>query len=272
LRNLTAANAFERGADGAGQFGPFLESERRNFAAGSAAFAGAQVGGVNSRSFQHGLFVGVRMPEITGSGLFLSPLGVLNAISLSPPTAPVSPGAMVYLFGSGFAESLTQAESGAWPEELGGVRVTVNGVNAPLGAVSGAQINLLVPAGVTGPTATVVVHKGEAQSNAVAVPLELASPAVVTDDGSGTGLAAMEPVAPGGEATFLVSGLGASTPLKVYLGGRRAEVLEVSDGPGPGLRQVRVKAGPSLPPGDSVPLSVAAGNGFTCLADAPVKR
>ena len=72
------------------------------------------------------------------------------------------------------------------------------------------------------------------------------------------------------EALFFVNGIPEGTPLKVFFGGRRAEVLAVSDGPAPGLRQVRVKLGPLLPEGETVPLGVAAGNGFTCLVDAPV--
>ena len=273
LRNLTAVQSVEVSPQGIGQIGPFPESGRKNLAVGARSFLSAEVGAPDAISFRHGISFGILVPAFPpASGVFVLPLGVLNSISLAPPTAPVAPGAMVSLFGSGLASATIQADSTAWPEELGGVKVTVNGVPATLGAVSTSQINLLIPAGVTGPTATFIVENGSARSAPVTAPLEQASPAIVTRDGSGFGLAAMEPIAAGREVTFLIAGISATTPVKVYFAGRPAEVLSISGGPSPGLRQVRVRVGPSTLSGPSVALSVAAGNMFTCQVDAPVAQ
>jgi hypothetical protein len=83
-------------------------------------------------------------------------------------------------------------------------------------------------------------------------------------------LAAMEPIAPGREASFLLSGVSATMPVKVYIAGRRADVVSITSGPAPGFIQVRIRAGPAVLTGPRVALSVAAGNSFTCLVEAPV--
>jgi hypothetical protein len=273
LRNLTAVQSFEMNPQGIGQMGPFPESGRRNFSVGAGRFLSAEVGPPGAVSFRHGISFGILAPTFPGgSGPFVSPLGILSSISLAPPTAPVAPGAMVSLAGAGLAPATVHAGSPVWPEELGGVKVTVNGVPAALGAVSASQINLLIPSGIVGTTATFVVETGGVKSASVTAPLEPASPAIVTRDGSGAGLAAMEPIAPEHEAVFFVSGISNTTPVKVYIAGRRAEVLAISDGPLPGLRQVRIRVGPSALIGQSAPLSVAAGNVFSCLVDAEVRQ
>ena len=115
------------------------------------------------------------------------PLGVVNAASFAPPTYPVSGGTLISAFGSGLATAAEQAQAIPLPTNLGGVSVTVNGVAAPLLFVSGEQINLQVPFGASGSSATIVVNNNGTASNEVAVPLAASSPGIFSVDGTGFG-------------------------------------------------------------------------------------
>jgi hypothetical protein len=241
-----------------------------NFVTGDGGFIGAQVGAVDSITHLQGLLLGVRMPEISGKGLFLLPHGVLHAASQFPPTTPVSPGSLVVLRGAGFTDQSATAD-GTWPVELAGVKVTVNGVAAAIGAVAPEHITARIPDDLTGGTATFRVEKADAKSNEVAVELAAASPAVVSEDGTGTGAVRMEAIAPTEQFSFLATGVREGQQIAAYVGGRPAQVLSVSSGPEAGIVRIAVKAPPSLPPGAFIPLAIAAADGFTCLADAPVK-
>jgi uncharacterized protein (TIGR03437 family) len=57
------------------------------------------------------------------------------------------PGTFASLFGEGFADQLLVATSndGSLPKELGGVRVYVNGIQAPISSVAPNQVNFQVP-------------------------------------------------------------------------------------------------------------------------------
>ena len=70
-------------------------------------------------------------------------------------------GTLASVFGSGFSEQVFEAESAdpALPEELGGVRVYVSGLQAPLYSVTPEQINFLVPFETEGTTISVFVWR-----------------------------------------------------------------------------------------------------------------
>ena len=269
-RNTTALNRYETRGDGFGQMGPAIEGDLVNFAVGDRGFIGAQVGLVDSVTHLHGVLLGFRMPAVSGTGLFLSPHGVLNATAQLPPATPVSAGAVVLLQGTGFSEQSATAEE-PWPAELAGIRVTVNGVDAAVGAITPERITARIPDSVTGDVALFRVHKVGSQSNEVAVELAGASPAVVSQDGSGTGIARMDAIAPNEQISILAAGIREGGPIRAWVAGRSVQVLSVSAGPETGLVRITVRTPPSLPSGASVPLAIAAGDAFTCLADAPVK-
>ena len=90
-------------SDSTGNLAAFLDPLISNVAIGASAdgqpggFVGAQVLAQNDISSLHGIFFGIRMPDITGDGVFLSPLGVVNAASFAPPTYPVSGGTLISL-------------------------------------------------------------------------------------------------------------------------------------------------------------------------------
>src|SRR5215469_11008642 len=86
--------------------------------------------------------------------------GILNAASFDK-TQPVSPGALISIFGSNLAATTATADSIPLSTVLGNVSVSINGVNAPLNGVfhsaSGDQINAQLPWNTQSGSAQVVV-------------------------------------------------------------------------------------------------------------------
>jgi uncharacterized protein (TIGR03437 family) len=250
--------------------GPEAMENQINFAVGRQAFVAAQVGNAETITHLHGILVGFRMPEPTGTGLFLSPHGVTNTTARLPPTAPLSPAQEVQLNGAGFAE-VNGTAGDTWPTQLNGIRVTVNGTAAALGEVGSSSIRMRIPEETTGPTAEFIVHKGSSQSNSVIVDLTTATPTIVSRDGSGGGPALMEAAGVNEEVTFLATGIGKGVPVLAFLAGRPVRVLSVAEEPKPGLFRVTIRTPSSLPLTPSAALALASHDAFTCLVDAPLK-
>ena len=70
-----------------------------------------------------GLFslqVGLHAPSFSGSGVYLNPIGVVNAASYQPITASLAPGELITLFGTGLSSATMSMEGGqAFPAEFG---------------------------------------------------------------------------------------------------------------------------------------------------------
>jgi uncharacterized protein (TIGR03437 family) len=95
----------------------------------------------------------------------------------------VAPGSLVSIFGTGLATSLLQGDTVPLSTNIGGTRVTMNGIAAPLYFVSGGQVNAQVPwdvlqAGATSGTASVLVTLNGVASPALAVNIAQFSPNV----------------------------------------------------------------------------------------------
>jgi len=184
-------------------------------------FATSGVDTQSSNSYE--LYFGARMPPQSGTGVFLDPQRVLNAANFAL-GYPLSPGSYVALQGTGFGtQNLVAPAAGSYPSTLGGVQVTVNGLPAPLYVVQPTFISAVVPYGVTGSTATVVVKVNTTSSNSVDVPLAATGPGVYawTANGlgdaivgqlNGTKVDASNPAVPGTYVTVYLTGLGAVTP------------------------------------------------------------
>ena len=295
-------------SDSTGHLNPFRDARVTNMAIGAPsggvpqAFVGGLVDARDLISSQHGLFFGVRMPEISGEGVFLSPLGIVNAASFAPPTYPVSGGALISAFGSGLAPSVERALAIPLPTTLGGVSVTVNGVAAPLLFVSGGQINLQVPFGASGSSAAIVVNNNGTASNEVSVPLAASSPGIFSVDGSGFGpgiivhadfslVSEAAPAAPGETVIILLTGLGALNPpipdgaagpvdplsrttdpdLLVLFGGEAGTVSFSGAAPDfVGLYQINVTIPNPVVTGAAVPVAIFTGNAFSCFTDIAI--
>jgi uncharacterized protein (TIGR03437 family) len=236
-----------------------------------------------------------------GPGPFLNPLGILNAASYAPPGFPVSPGGFVAMFGTGLAQAPAQASNPPLLSLLGGVHVTVNGIDAPLSAVSPTQINAVVPYEVTGSTATFVVINDTAASpvsNPVTVPLAPTAPGVFSLSANGLGEGAIEhadgsvvsqasPALPGEIVEVYLTGLGAvnpavpdgmaaptqphslvTAPVTAFVGGLPVSNIQFQ-GLSPGLSslyQLNLQIPLTLGPG-AQPLEVQTADGYTDIVD-----
>ena len=113
---------------------------------------------------------------------------VLNAASYTI-GQPVTPGALIAIFGTELSSGLLQASSVPLSTSLGDVSVTFNDVPAALLFASSGQINAqlpwnVLPAGVTSGNANMVVRRGSASSALVPVPVAAFSPGIFAVAGS----------------------------------------------------------------------------------------
>ena len=116
------------------------------------------------------------------------PVTVVSAASYQPAVAPES---LAAAFGTSLASetiAATPDSSGRYPTELGGTVLEVNGLAAALIFVSPGQVNFVVPSGVAGGTADIVVRASRPglTSRGSAEVVDVA-PALFSRDNSGSG-------------------------------------------------------------------------------------
>ncbi len=143
----------------------------------------------------------------------------------------VAPEGWATIFGSNLAGGTATATldaNGQLPTQLASTSVEFNGVAAALYYVSPAQINLVVPAGLSEGTATVVVRTavlGSTKTTTATVAVAIDAPGVFTSDSSGKGAGAILNAVTGAAAPFLVqtaeNGPDTRTRLAVYGTGLR---------------------------------------------------
>ncbi|MEX2304364.1 MAG: IPT/TIG domain-containing protein [Bryobacterales bacterium] len=259
--------------------------------------------GVALASEVHGLAFGVRVPDITGSGVFLSPLGIVNGASFAPATHPISGGSLLSLFGEQLAPSPQSFQTVPLPTNLAGVTVTINGVLAPLFFVAPTQINLQAPFAVSGETATIVVSNNGNVSNEVEVPVANSSPGIFSRAENGIGFGTIthadgsnvtpeDPALPGETVVIYLTGLGeVNPPIADGAQGPSAEPFSrVTDpevlvqfdreagrvvyaGASPccvGLYQINVTIPSTVVVGDAVPVAIVTTNAVSDLVDISI--
>jgi uncharacterized protein (TIGR03437 family) len=168
-------------------------------------------------SVSGGLQSSANAPVITAGG-------VLNAASYAS-SAPLSPGAMISIFGSNLANGTSSASTFPLPLQLSGTLVTIGGVAAPLLFAGTGQINAIVPYGLPVNTSTqVIVQQGDAYTAPQGIVLAAAAPAIFTQSATGSGQGvivdytsghyaeASSPAQDGDEIVIYAGGLGATTP------------------------------------------------------------
>ncbi|MBV8819075.1 MAG: hypothetical protein JO022_12010 [Acidobacteriaceae bacterium] len=161
----------------------------------------------------------------TGS-VVINPLGIVNAANYVPPTNPVAPGEMVYLYGSGLASSSATASSTPLPTSLGNVSVTVNGTAAPIYQISPTKLVVIVPWELD-PTsvgyAQFQVTNSSGTSNTVTMFVDSSAPGVFTVGQNGIGdgavlhangsvVSSSNPAKVGETISVYTTGLGAVSP------------------------------------------------------------
>lgn len=166
--------------------------------------------------------------------------GIVDGASFS---APPAPGGIFSIFGSNLAPGLVQAESVPLPTQLGGVRVEINGTAVPLYFVSPGQINGQIPYETSSGPATLTVA-----GVSVGFTIAPAAPGVFVALRQGdvavayvTGLGAVSPAVPTGDAASTEVLSYAVSPVTATIGGVPAQVLFAGLAPGfIGLGQVNV--------------------------------
>jgi uncharacterized protein (TIGR03437 family) len=121
--------------------------------------------------------------------------GVVNGASFA---APLAPGMIASLFGTGLASSTAVASGTPLLTTLGGASLQVEGVAAPLFFVSPAQINFQVPWEVQGRTSAALTLAAGGTSVTATVPIISTAPAVFSTNSTGRGQGAIL-LTPGGE-------------------------------------------------------------------------
>jgi uncharacterized protein (TIGR03437 family) len=179
---------------------------------------------VVGQSSEYHLTLGLQAPPHSGTGVFLNPIGIVNAASLAPITNPVAPNELVTLYGTGLASKAAQAKTLPLPTAgLGGVQVLVNDRPAPVFYVSPTQISVLVPSETAEAYATFQVIDQGVASNSVTLYTSATAPGVFTLNQAGFGagailnadyslVSAQSPARIGETVLVFLTGLGATNP------------------------------------------------------------
>ncbi len=181
----------------------------------------------------YSLQIGLHAATFSGSGVYLNPIGVVNAASYQPITASIAPGELLTLFGTGLASSTLTTQGGnAFPLSLGGVSVTIDGIKCPIYYVSSTQLSVVVPyevaSNMTG-LANIQVTNNNTASNVVQMYLTDAAPGAFSQTANGIGLAAALHAATGAEIT-LSNPMQPGEYISLYLTGLGPVSPTVTDG------------------------------------------
>lgn len=226
--------------------------------------------------------------RISYKGAAVNSSGVVNAASAAAPAA--APGSILSIFGNDLYSAFFTADSTPLPTGIVGLSVTIGGQAAPLFYASPTQINVQVPAGVTGRVDIVLATA----HGVVSLPIDVspAAPGLFVQGSDGTGLIynysrsqMVTGTTPAGASDFLqilATGLGALTePIpdgapapsghdvstvaspRVTIGGIAADVVFSGAVPGTvGVYQIVVRVPEGATGGASLPL-VATMSGQT---------
>ncbi len=216
----------------------------------------------------------------------------------------VSPGEIITVFGLGLGPAALALFDPtvpapqiplALPAATPNTTVSVNGTAAPILYTSANQVSAIVPYGITGATADVIVSYAGVASQPVTLSLVATNPAVFTVDASGRGQAAVlninaatsdytmnssaNAAVRGQNVVLYVTGIGTTSsasantliPLSppvmptaaptVTIGGQAASVLNAASpiGSVPGLLQLNLTVPANAPTGAAVPIIVSIG-------------
>lgn len=186
---------------------------------------------------------------LTGSGatvaLWSAGSGAISIMTLSPASSIVSlgcignaasfepmalaPNEIVSVFGSGLGPaagvSAQPGANGLYPDQLGGVQITFDGIAAPLIYANSGQVNLVTPGALNGKSSTnVCAVINNTPSNCATFPVQPGAPGIfLASDSStipyaaavnqdGTINSQSNPAAAGSVISMYVTGLGVTSP------------------------------------------------------------
>jgi len=262
---LATVNRYGINTDGSGLIGATLKPNMVNFAlsSNSMAFVGAQVSAPVDLTLEHGIFVGIRMPEA-------SPV-VASTVAQGFADVPVAPG------------GLFSVPAGGLASDPAGVLVKINGTPAAVVAVTPEKVDIIAPSTLPPGAASIQMEsKGKALPP---IPAEVvpAAPIILTTNPMGIGTAAAsrpdaspiapeQPATPGESIVLSVTGLGAKTDgLRVFFAGKPGQVESVTKAPkSEGVHLVKVKLPEDLVSLAPVPIAIRMGDSLSDLAELPV--
>ncbi|MCU1328246.1 MAG: hypothetical protein JWN34_3616 [Bryobacterales bacterium] len=133
----------------------------------------------------------------------------------------LAPGTLITLRGSALSGIPVTAPTGTLPTTLGGTRVLIGGVQAPVAAVSPTSLTLQTPLQLEATKQyQVIVNANGALSTPESVQLSIVSPGVKASEGGiatafvkGLEVTQSAPAAPGDKVTILAAGLGTTDPV-----------------------------------------------------------
>jgi uncharacterized protein (TIGR03437 family) len=300
--DVTALTPYSLNTDGSGM----AIDNRIAVSANSQFFLGSGLGPVDSQRQRYELFFGIRMPGLSGTGIFLNPQAVDNVFSYAPPGNPIAPGEFITIFGTGLP--LRSSVVPPFPTNLNGVQLLINNKAVPLYLITEFQVFAVVPFSITGSTATIVLDNNGTRSNTITVPVAATSPGIATvlqsgiglgaiQHGDGTPVSASKPALRGETIVIYATGLGQVTPpvadgapapgsplaktssvLAVYVECADFLTCGTSDisyqGLTPtyaGLYQINVAIPINALAGSAIPLALQTANGFTDLVDIAIQ-
>ncbi|MBI1764396.1 MAG: hypothetical protein HYR56_23460 [Acidobacteria bacterium] len=114
----------------------------------------------------------------------------LSSISAASFETALTPEGIAAGFGTNLAPGNATATTTPLPTTLGGVAVTVNGVNAGLFFVSAGQVNYLIPPGTTAGEAIINVLRNGTLTHSGKLTITNAAPAIFTANANGAGVPA----------------------------------------------------------------------------------
>ncbi len=228
---------------------------------------------------------------ITGDPLgFGSLLPELIANAAANRVGPIAPGEIISLYGQGLGPeqdvpgSIT--DSGVLDSTAGDVRVSFDGIPAPIFSAGSFQVTAQVPYEIAGRSSTTLqAFYRDVPSNKLVLQLQDTSPSLFTTSGfqdllainqEGFRNSSSTPAAAGSIVTLYGSGLGElspsgrtgqvaappfalhTSPVSILMGGASAEVLYAGAAPGlVGITQINVKVPSAFASGNSRAISVS---------------
>jgi uncharacterized protein (TIGR03437 family) len=211
--------------------------------------------------------------------------GVVNGASFAHGT-DVAPGSIISVFGTNLGPTSGSQAGFPLPKILGGITLTIDGINAPLFYAGTGQVNAQLPFEIPANAQTQVVARaisGSAEFDAVSGPVivSAAHPGIFTTNGTQGAILnvsyqlinASNPANPGDVIQIYCTGLGATNPPSVTgqaatsgvavivptvtVGGLAAGLQYAGVAPGfVGLYQVNVTIPTGVTPGSAVPVVI----------------
>ena len=112
---------------------------------------------------------------------------VVSASAADYVSTTVAPDSIVAAFGTKLATRIEVAQGLPLPTSLAGTIVKINGVAAPLFAVTPGQVNLLIPSGLPSGPAEIKVIAGDGSISSGAITIVPVQPGIFTSNQSGSG-------------------------------------------------------------------------------------